>query len=125
MKPDECTVHVALEDASTSLQLTRANWKAFRDIARLRMKSGLEVIPGMIGCPDLAQATAELKADPATRSSLRRAGISPTEYLQIGWALLVANDPELFNVRSNPVVTSNAAFIARHRVEVDSLLRGR
>lgn len=124
-KPDDCAAEVAsLEDASSSFQLTPASWRAFRDVAQLRLKSGLEVLPGMIGCPDFTHAIAELRADSATRLSLRRAGISPADYLKTGWAVLVANDPELFTIRSNPVVRSNVAFIAKHRVEVDSVLRG-
>lgn len=122
----ECTAEIAaLEAASTSSLITATRWRAFRGVARLRLKSGLEVLPGMIGCPDFTDAAAELKSDPATRAALRRAGLSPVEYVQTGWALLVANDPETFRVGSSAVMRSNVAFIAKHRAEVDSLLSGR
>lgn len=122
----ECSAQMGdVEYAATTRRITTGDWQAFRRVAQLRLKSGKDALPEMIGCPDLDHSGAELRADAATRSSLRRAGISAGDYMQIGWALLVADDPESFGVRSTPAVVANITFVGQHRFEVDSLLAGR
>jgi hypothetical protein len=124
--PAQCTAEVrGLERDSTSRRLSPADWNAFYRVARVRMRRGLEVLPGMMGCPDLTHAAAELRSDPATRLALRRSGISGRDYVEIGWTLLVAYDPEFFPVHDNPVVMANIAFVAKNRAEIESLFHGR
>jgi len=124
--PNECTTDVKrLERAVISRRLTLTDWIAFRNVAKIRVKKGLDGLPGLIGCADLTNAAAELRSDPATRSLLRQGRISARDYIEIGWALLVAYDPETFPTPASPVVTANIAFVAEHRSDIESLLHDR
>lgn len=115
----------SVERAATSRRIDAADWAAFRAVARRRSARGLEIIPNMAACPDLKNDAAELNTDESTLRMMRKAGISASDYLDVGWALLVASDPEFFAIRGDPVVAANAAFIAGRRAQVLSLLEGR
>lgn len=122
----QCSADVeSVERAAVSRRLTLSGWRSFRAVAKTRMSKGIEVLPGMIGCPGLTDAILELKSDPQTVASLRRRGISPKDYIEIGWALLVAYDPDAFPTARSPVVVSNIAFVAKHRAEIEALLSAR
>jgi hypothetical protein len=79
----------------------------------------------MIGCPGLAEAAKDLRADRRTATQLKRAHRSAEDYVRIGWAIVVANDPEFFGVKPNPTVSENSRFLAGRRAEVQALLEAR
>lgn len=47
------------------------------------------------------------------------------DYLRIGWAVLVASDPESFGLGGDPAVRANAAFLDSRRGGVQALLHPR
>ncbi|HEX8240711.1 MAG TPA: hypothetical protein VF574_13315 [Allosphingosinicella sp.] len=113
------------EAAATSHHLTISDWKFFRQVARARLKRGLEALPGMIGCPGVTEAAKDLREDRWTLTQLKRAHRSAEDYVKIGWAILVASDPEFFGLTTNPTVAANSRFLGGRRAEARALLEAR
>jgi hypothetical protein len=113
-----------VEAAAAGHRLTAHDWVVFRTVAQTRLQRGLEALPGMIGCPSITQAAEELRGDPKTAMQLASGHRSAKDYVGIGWAVLLANDPEFFGVEPNPTVAANIRFLAERRAEVQALLNG-
>lgn len=111
-----------VEKIAQSRRLTESDWRMLRRVATLRSAKGLEVLPDMLGCPSLIGAASQLDWDPATAAMLRQSGYSSRDYIEIAWAVLIANDPESFGAKPNSTVAANMCFLAHRRPEVRALL---
>ena len=118
----ECRSTTGIEKVATTRVVTARQWEAFRRVAAMRRDRGAEVLPGMIGCVSIGQAARRLEADRQTRRILRSAGLSARAYVETGWALAVADDPEAFGIAATPAVRANAGFIRRHRDAVNAIM---
>ena len=67
----------------------------------------------------------ELRRHRRTRALLRRTGLGAEDYVGIGWALVVADDPAAFGVEPTKAVAANTAFIRARGDEVRRLLHPR
>ncbi|HEX2762213.1 MAG TPA: hypothetical protein VHM92_00005 [Allosphingosinicella sp.] len=91
-------------------------------MAAIRRDRGAEVLPGVVDCVSIGKAARRLEADRETRRMLRSAGLSARSYVETGWALAVADDPEGFGVAATPAVRANAEFIRQHREAVRAVM---
>lgn len=102
--------------------LTESNWQMFRRIAMFRSAKGLEVLPGMVGCPTLSGAASELDLDAGTSAMLKQEGYGSRDYVGVGWAVLIAADPNTFRVQPSGTVSANRCFLVHRRAEARNLL---
>jgi hypothetical protein len=107
-------------------RLTEAHFRVFKEVAQRRQAAGLEVLPGMMGCPSVAKAAKEVQSDRGSRSLLRKGGLSAKQFIVTGWALIVGSDPLLFNINGKQVrfdvFQENQSFLSRHKHEINELL---
>lgn len=111
-----------VERVAQSRRVTESDWRMLRRIANLRSAKGLEVLPDMIGCANLTDAASQLDMDSATAAMLKQIGYSSRDYVEIAWAVLIADDPESFGVKPSSTVAANKCFLAHRRSEVRALL---
>ncbi len=111
-----------VERVAQSRLITESDWRMLRRVAALRSAKGLEVLPDMLGCPGLTEAASQLGTDSATAAMLRQSGYSSRDYVEIAWAVLIANDPESFGATPSSTVAANMCFLAHRRTEVRALL---
>ena len=120
-----CRADALLESAVTTRIISDRDWKSFSAIAAVRQSVGLEVLPGLAGCPSLKGGATELRRHRPTRALLRRNGLSASECVEIAWALVVADDPSAFGVEPSKAMAANSAFIQARGQDVGRLLHPR
>jgi hypothetical protein len=66
-----------------------------------------------------------LTQDVGTREHLVRANLTARDYVLVGWALMLAYDPEQWGLsrdRLSPNMRQNLRFVQAHRASIDALL---
>ena len=119
---ESCCTEPEVEAAAVERTISEADWRAFRAVAAVRQREGLEVLPGLVGCPSIVGAAAELLEHSRSRAVLARHRLLAQDYVRIGWALVVAYDPQSFGIQPSAAVTANRAFIETHQEQVRRLM---
>lgn len=112
-----------------TMEMELLDWKLsvkdlqlFREIAQDRLNRSLDVLPDMIGCGDIARASLQIRADTSAMKMLNDRGRSPEDYARIGWAILLADDPDFFEVSTDARVQANRKLLLSNRSIVERVL---
>ena len=106
--------------------LNETRLAAFERVAAVRREAGLDVLPGMLGCPSIGTAAAKVGEHPASVKALAAAGVDARTFISTGWALVVSSESDgtgLTNEESrSDMARRNAAFVSRWKLRVRRLL---
>ena len=94
----------------------------FRRVALSRSQRGIEVLPDMIGCPNISSASSEVEADGPSAILLRKSNYRARDYVEVGWAILLASNPRGFGSHADETIAANGRFLAGRGAEVRALL---
>jgi hypothetical protein len=114
-----------MENAVLNFLVTSENFEAFRQVATYRRSSRLEVLPGFPENPGLVGSVQALAQDEGTRQRLATADLTPRDYILVGWAMILAHDPEEWGLNGDTLsanMRQNLRFVEAHRASIDALL---
>lgn len=110
-----------IEHVAVSRRLSLSDLEVFAWVSRDRSDRGLEVLPGLTSCDDVACASRALQEDRRSVRRLRAVGRSPEDYVAIGWTFMVAMYPDDFPIGKGPIVEDNIRFVKQHKARVEAL----
>lgn len=117
---------VVLEQKLLRHKLDRRSLDIFSRVATARKRANEEVIPGLLGCPDLHALASELLRNSSTRQLLASEIFGAQDYIVTGWSILLARDPAAFGLNNhhkfNSALKANQNFLRQHRAKIDRLL---
>jgi len=114
-----------MENAVLDFLITTENFEAFRQVATYRRSSRLDVLPGFPENPSLVGSAQALAQDEGTRRRLASEDLTPRDYVLVGWAMILAHDPEEWGLSGDTLSANmrrNLRFVEAHRASIDALL---